>query len=271
MAESFYVLPLANGKHIMAYSDRPNLQRFIERLTSRSVLTDAEQQAILNLPSHAAQVSANRDFVGLGQRVEHVALIVEGLVGRFDQNSDGLRQITAIHIPGDMVNLHSVVQPQATSAFQALSVATVLHIPHTAIRAATAQHHALAEALWRDCMVDAAILSQWVVNVGRRDAKSRIAHLLCEVATRICARAGTGAFSFPFAVTQTQLADATGLTTVHVNRVLKALREDGLAKVHNREVVISDWDGLVAVGDFDPNYLQTDIRPEERLRIVQAG
>jgi hypothetical protein len=119
-------------------------------------------------------------------------------------------------------------------------------------------------------MVDTAILRQWVVNVGRRDAKCRIAHLLCEMATRLHASIGPQRVSFPFAVTQTQLADITGLTVVHVNRVLKALREGGLADVRRHEVVILDWDGLVEAGDFDADYLQTDIQPEERMRIVQA-
>jgi len=254
----------------MAHSDRPNLQRFLERLINRSVLTDEEQQAILALPAHAVQVQANRDFVGLRESVDHASLIVAGLVGRFDQNSEGSRQITAIHIPGDMVNLHSVVQPRATSALQALSVATILRIPHAAIRAATARHPALAEALWRDCMVDAAILSQWIVNIGRRDAKTRIAHLLCEMSMRLRGGEGGGTFSFPFEVTQSQLADATGLTSVHVNRVLKALRREGLADVRRREVEILRWDALVVAGDFDANYLQRDLRPEDRLRIVPA-
>lgn len=248
---------------------RPSLQPFLDRLNSRSVLTAEEQQAILDLPSHPDQVDANRDFVHLGQSVDHVSLIVDGLVGRFDQNSDGSRQITAIHIPGDMANLHATVQPQATSALQALSVAAILRVPHAAIRTATARYPALAEALWRDCMVDAAISSQWIVNVGRRDARSRIAHLLCEMATRLHSSAKERSFSFPFLVTQIQLADATGLTNIHVNRVLRAFRSEGIADVRRREVVVQDWNKLIAIGNFDPNYLQTDIRPEERLRIAQ--
>jgi CRP-like cAMP-binding protein len=246
----------------------PHLQPFVDRLTSRSVLTANEQQAILDLPCHAEQVQANLDFVTLGQKVDQACFIVAGLVGRFDQNANGDRQITAFHIPGDMPDLHSVVQPQATSALQALSVATVLRIPHSAIRAATAKHHALAEALWRDCMVDAAILSQWVVNVGQRDAKARIAHLLCEMATRLKVPMETGVFTFSFDVTQSQIADATGLTVVHVNRVLRALRESALADVRRREVHVLDWAALKAVGDFDETYLQTRIPPEQRLRIL---
>lgn len=255
----------------MRYANRLDLDRFLRRLQSRSILADEEQEAILSLPAHVAQVRANHDFVGLRESVDHASLVVEGMVGRFDQNRNGLRQITAIHLPGDMANLHSVVQPQATSALQALSVTTILRVPHEALRAATARHPALAEALWRDCMVDAAIMSQWVVNIGRRDAPSRIAHLLCEIATRLGATGSGNAFVFAFGATQLQLADAAGLTTVHVNRVVRGLRERGLADVRKTKVRVLDWTGLVAAGEFNANYLQTQILPEDRLRIWTAA
>jgi CRP-like cAMP-binding protein len=248
-----------------------NLQPFVDKLTSHSVLSQEEQQAILNLPGHAAQVQANRDFVRLDEVVEHVCLIVDGLVGRFDQNTEGLRQITALHIPGDMANLHSVVLPKATSALQALTTTTILRVPQSAIRAAARSYPAVAEALWRDCMVDAAILAKWVVNVGRRDAKTRIAHLLCEMATRYKAALAPEGVTFEMRVTQGHLADATGLTSVHVNRVLKNLRESGLATFHRGTVSILDWDALSKAGEFDSSYLHADLKPEERLRIMEAA
>jgi len=173
-----------NGSRSMAHPDRSNLQAYLAKLTGHTVLTAQEQETILSLPFHIEQVAANRDFVSLGESVDHVSVIASGFVGRFDQNSNGERQITAIHVPGDAANLHSVVQPQAASALQSLSASTVLRIPHQAIRAVAARHPAVAEALWRDCIVDAAISSQWIVNVGRRDAQSRIGHLFCELAIR---------------------------------------------------------------------------------------
>lgn len=251
--------------------NRPNLHPYLDRLTSRSVLTDEEQQAILNLPGHAEQVQPYRDFVPLGNIADHVSLIVAGIVGRFDQTSDGARQITAIHIPGDVCNLHSVVQPLATSALEALSVATILRIPHAAIRAATARYPAIAEALWRDCTVDAAILAEWVVNVGCSDAKTRIAHLVCEMATRLDAGKGASDFVFDFPLTQARLAEATAMTAVHVNRTLQSLRADGLLEWHQRLIRVPDWDALVKRAEFEPSYLQTQVRPEQRIRIVQAS
>lgn len=255
----------------MAHYSRPNLQLFLDRLNRRSVLSKEEQQAVLNLPGNAEQVQSNRDFVPLGTRADHACLVIAGIVGRFDQNGEGTRQITAVHIPGDMCDLHSVVLPKATSALQSLSVATILRVPHSAIRAAADHYPALAEAFWRDCMVDAAILSEWVVNVGRRDAKTRIAHLICEMATRLHATSAGQDFTFDLPVTQTQLGEVTALTAVHVNRTLQTLRADGLIEWHQRVIRVTQWEALVETAEFDPTYLQAELRPEQRLRIVQAS
>jgi CRP-like cAMP-binding protein len=133
------------------------------------------------------------------------------------------------------------------------------------------RYPALAEAFWRDCMVDAAILSEWVVNVGRRDAKTRIAHLICELATRLHATSAGNDLVFDLPITQTQLGEATALTAVHVNRTLQSLRADGLIEWHHRVIRVPQWDALVERAEFDPAYLQAQLRPEQRLRIVQAS
>lgn len=240
----------------MSLYDPSAFQPFVDKLVSRSNIGVAEQQAILALPGQPAQVQTNRDFVRLGERVSHSCFVVAGLVGRFGQNSNGLRQITAVHIPGDMVDLHSVVAPEACSALQALSVATILRVPHRALRDAAHRFPALAEAFWRECVVDAAVLSEWVVNVGRRDARSRIAHLLCEIACRAEREGDKVGFAVPFPATQTYLADMTGLTPVHVNRSLRALLKDKVVAVRSRTIHILDWDRLVEIGDFDGTYLR---------------
>jgi CRP-like cAMP-binding protein len=120
-------------------------------------------------------------------------------------------------------------------------------------------------------MVDAAILTEWVVNVGRRNAKTRIAHLLCEMATRLQAKGRQNDFSFELPVTQAQLAEATAMTAVHVNRTLQRLRAEGLTESHDRLIRVPDWDALVQRAEFNPSYLQADVRPEQRLRIVQTA
>lgn len=250
--------------------DPATLQPFLDRLVLRSRLGAAEQRAIRALPARPAQVQANRDFVRIGERVHHACFVLAGLVGRFAQSREGTRQITAVHIPSDMIDLHSVVVPEAGSALQALSVTTILRIPHESLRDAAQRYPAIAEAFWRECVVDAAVLAQWVVNVGRRDARSRICHLLCEVACRVTGlRARTGT-SIPFPATQSHIADMTGLTAVHVNRTLQALRQEGVVDLHSRMVHILDWKAMVRIGAFDAGYLHL-AGPANDLSVVSGA
>jgi CRP-like cAMP-binding protein len=194
----------------------------------------------------------------LGQYVDHCMLVVDGLVGRFDQLPDGRREITALHVPGDIADLPSLVNPKAGWALQALTTTTILRLPHKEMRRLASEDAGITEALWRDCVVDASIFSQWVVNVGRRDARARMAHLWCEMAIR-AENAGIGSrASFKLDVTQADLADILALTAVHVNRTLQALRATGIVTVNARTVQIHDWNALVEVGEFDPAYLLLD-------------
>ncbi|HYD11460.1 MAG TPA: Crp/Fnr family transcriptional regulator [Allosphingosinicella sp.] len=239
----------------MSLADPTPLHPFLDKLLSRSDLSAEEQQTILDLPARPEQIETNRDFVRLGERTDHACFVVAGLVGRFGQSRNGNRQITAVHIPADMVDLHSVVAPDACSALQALSVTTILRVPHVALRAAAHRFPAIAEAFWRECVVDAAVLSEWVVNVGRRNARARIAHLLCEIACRSQGMANKDGSSIPFPATQTHIADMTGLTSVHVNRTLQSLSQEGIVDLYNRQIHVRDWAGMTRAGDFDPTYL----------------
>lgn len=255
----------------MSLSSPTQFVRFLDKLASRSVLGEQERNAILSLPGHPVQVQANRDFIRLGESVGHVSLIVDGLVGRFGQNREGNRQITAVHIPGDMANLESVVAPDAGSALQALTVTTIMKVPHVALRETARRYPAIAEAFWRECVVDAAVLAEWTVNVGRRSARARTAHLICEIACRYGAADEEGGSDFCFPATQTHLGDMMALTPVHVNRTLKSLRRDGLVEFHRRVVRILNWDALVEVGEFDPTYLQIGTSANDNLVSVSTG
>lgn len=240
------------------------LQLFANRLGSRSILTDEEECAILGLKGHVRQVAAHTDFVRPGEQVDHSCLVVDGLVGRFGQNRDGARQVTCLHIPGDMADLPSVVSPKSAWGLAALAPTTILRLPHMDLRRIAANYSGIAEAFWRDCVADGSIFSEWVVNVGRRDALARLAHLFCEMAIR-SERAGQGdRRSFALPITQADLGDATGLTSVHVNRTLKQLRNRSVVTMRAGRVTVHDWDQLVMVGDFDDAFMLLD-GPSPRL------
>jgi CRP-like cAMP-binding protein len=250
--------------HFITQSQGTALKPFLNRLTSRSTLNDQERAAILSLSGSLTPVAAHVDFVRLGQDVEHSCLVVDGLVGRFGQKKDGVRQITCLYIPGDMADLPSVVSPISAWGLVALTKTTILPLSHADLRRIAGVYPRIAESFWRDCVADGSIFSEWVVNVGRRDAIARLAHLLCEIAIR-CEVAGQGNrnnFSLP--ITQSDLADATGLTGVHVNRTLRELRMGSVVTVRGGKVVVQDWAKLVSIGDFTSNFLLFD-KPSPRI------
>ncbi|WP_114951484.1 Crp/Fnr family transcriptional regulator [Sphingosinicella terrae] len=248
----------------MTHSNQKPLSLFLGRLLRRSELAQAERQAVLGLKSQVAQVRAHRDIVLLGDQVNSCCLVVDGLAARFDQLADGRRQLTALHIPGDICDLQSVVAPVASWGIEALTTTTVLHVPHAELKRVASEHPGLALAFWRDTIADASILAKWVVNLGRKSAQSRIAHLLCEMGVRM-EQAGLGRrAAFAFDITQNQLADAMGLTAVHVNRTLQAMRGDALVRFAGRTVELHDWDRLARIAEFDPAFLQV-MRGEREL------
>lgn len=239
------------------------LEKFVTKLSRRSILSEEQRALLLCLPYEVVEVGTNRDFVRLGERVRHACLIADGLAGRFGQTRDGARQIAALHIPGDMADLHSVVAPEAATALQALTPSTIVRVPHGALKDAADRHPAIAEAFWRKCVIDGAIMAEWVLSLGRRNALSRTAHLLCELVCRHNVSAAPTLFDIPFPATQVHLGDALGLTSVHVNRTLRALREHGAATLRQRRIQVHDWSRLVALAEFDARYLQlgSDPRP----------
>jgi len=228
---------------------------FVERLCALSPLGEEEQTALLGLSGSILQVRAGVDLVPPGEKATFVHLIVEGLVGRFAQFSDGKRQITAVHLPLDVADLHSVARPALAPALQALTTTTLVRVPLATLSSLTRSSPTIAEAFWAYCAVDIAILERWAANLGCRAATQRMAHFLCEVALRI-EDAGRGSrLDFELAITQPQLGEALGLTPVHVNRTLKALRDQGIMGATGKRYQVLDWERLCALGDFDPVYL----------------
>jgi CRP-like cAMP-binding protein len=244
------------------------IELFLKRLLSRSVLTPQEQDAIRALPTQQVTLRAKQDFVHINEEVSYSCLVVSGVIARVGQTAKGLRQITSFHLPGDMADLYSAVRPIGLGGMTALCPSTILRVPHTAIRQIAARFPAIAEAFWRDCMLESAILMEWVLNICRRDAQTRLAHIFCEMAVRF-GRDRTAACQFDFPVTQEQLGDAAAMTSVHVNRSLRALHARGLLTVTRGRVTIHQWEALAKAAEFDPTYLLADTAPQrqERLRI----
>ena len=188
-------------------------------------------------------------------RPSQFCLIVDGLACRFKVVTDGSRQIISIHIPHDMPDLQGLHLTHSDYYIGTLARSKVAFLPHDGIREAIAAYPRLASSLWREPLIDGSIIAEWVVNTGRRDAHRRIAHLLCELALRY-RRVGLGdETGFPWLLTQTNLADAAGLSVVHVNRMMQRLRENGLIGNHDKKMRILDWPGLVEEAEFDATYL----------------
>jgi CRP-like cAMP-binding protein len=247
----------------MADDRRDGLEMFLRRLMRRFALTGEEQSAIRGLSGKVEKIAAGRDVVVPGENTGHSCLVVGGLMSRFDVLLDGRRQTVALHIPGDMCDLHSVPVPTSGWGLEALTASTLLFVPHEELRALV-RDPALALAFWRDTTVDGSILAKWVANLGRKQAAPRLAHLFCEIGVRM-EQAGLGSRSeFALPMTQAQLADVVGLTSVHLNRTLRALAHEGVTFAR-KTVRIADWDSLAEMAEFDPTYLLLSPALEPRV------
>lgn len=234
---------------------RSALETFLRRLMLRSRLTKAEQEAILALPGEEVRTDAHRDIVRPGQVTDFSCLVVSGLVGRFDQLANGHRQITALHIIGDFCDLHSLAVPESGWGLESLTDSVIHMVPHEALGKLVESSPAFAMAFWRDTVVDSSILAKWNSALGRRSAKARLAHLLCEMGMRF-EQAGLGEHhDFDFPITQAQLADVLGVTAVHLNRTMQALRQDELLVTSGSRFRLPNRKRLCQVAQFDPSYL----------------
>jgi CRP-like cAMP-binding protein len=239
------------------------LEAFVDRLGALSPLTRDDVAALMSLSGEAVRYRGSVDIELPGQVFEQGCLVVSGVVARFVQLSDGRRQFTAVHIPGDMADIHRVATPMAGSALQTLTTAMVLRVPAKSLRSVAFKSPTITQAFWAYSAVDAAVLTQWAVNLGRRDAKTRMAHFLCEMSLR-SEYSGQGTRNeFLLEASQAQIGDALGITAVHVNRTLKALKQTKVVSIDDRIIRVLDWALLRAIGGFDPAYLQLDQRTVE--------
>ena len=234
----------------------------IRKLESIFTLDESERAALLNLPLQLTTLRADQDIVREGDRPTRSCALLEGFAATFKITPEGKRQITAFHIPGDIPDLQSLHLEVLDTSLATLTPCKVGFIQHEALHDLCERCPRIASALWRQTLIDASVFREWTVNVGRREAYARIAHILCELMVRMKAVGLAQDHTCPIPITQNEFADATGLSNVHVNRVLQALRADGLIVLKGDTLQVPDWDQLKQAGDFDPTYLHLQRKQE---------
>lgn len=231
---------------------------FTERFLRNRRGVDLTQQERARIEAAVTEVKTyapRRTIARAGEQLGESTLLVEGIVSRYLDDRHGLRQLVAIHLPGDFLDLHGFPLKLLDHDVASLTAATVAVVPHVELENIVAEMPDLARKLWFATLLDAAIHRAWLFRLGRLDAAGRVAHFLCETNARLYSAGLSDGRRFALALTQADMAEICGLTTVHVNRVMRQLREDGLCVVRASLVEILDLDRLTKRGQFDPAYL----------------
>jgi CRP-like cAMP-binding protein len=235
---------------------------FLRGLERRDSLSDDEINVIKDMPARPAAFAAGEEIVKEGSRQRESCLVTAGFAARSQSLRSGERQITAVHVPGDFVDLHSMLLKVMDHSVVALGACKVAFIPHETIKQITEQNPHLARLFWLSTTIDGAIQRTWITCLGRRSAEQHLAHLICELYIRLEVAGVASDMTFEFPVTQAQLGDVLGLSVVHVNRKLQDLRAAGLVEWRDGKVKIKDFDKLAELSEFDPTYLS--LRREAR-------
>ena len=217
-------------------------------------LSDQDRKYLDDIVRITRQYPANSDIIYEGDAPSDVHLVLRGFACRNKVSSKGVRQITAYLVPGDFCDLHVAVLGQMDHSITTLSECLVVDIPLRTIEAMTARPE-LARALWWATLVDEATLREWIVNLGSRDAREKIAHLFCELLIRLRSVGLADADEYRLPITQRDLADTVGLSAVHLNRALQSLRADGLIDFESKLLTVRNFHGLAALSDFNASYL----------------
>ena len=239
----------------MASNSNHSLSPLIRKLESITTLSDEEREAVESLPVRVQVLRPHQDIVRDGDRASQCCVVLGGWLCRYKIVGDGNRQIFSFHIAGDTPDLQSLHVPLMDHSLATMTAATVAFIPHEALHDLTARFPSIAAKFWRDTLIDAAIFREWLISMGRRDAYGHLAHLFCELYLKQEAVGLAGNHRCPMPIKQIDLADATGLSNVHVNRVLKEMRGNGMITLHSNTLVVEAWEELIRAAEFDPTYL----------------
>lgn len=226
----------------------------IGKLEALHPLPEEDKKLLHAIVGRGRPLKPGEDIVRDGEPTDTVHVIIEGHGYRYKTLPDGKRQIIGYLVPGDFCDLYGFLLDKMDHGMTARTACRIAELSEEHILMLTARP-ALARALWWSELVNAAILREWLVNVGRRTPSARVAHILCELLVRLQVVGEATADSFRLELSQAELGDTVGLTTVSVNRALQRLRTSGLIDQTNRDITIRDVPALKAFADFDPAYL----------------
>lgn len=238
---------------------------FVRKLESFEPLQRDEREWLQDLTRHARDVDADQDLISEGDKPEDVHLVLEGFAVRYKMTTEGQRHIFAYMIAGDFCDLHVALLKRMDHSIRTVRPSRIVKISPSTIIEITEKRPAIARALWLCSLVDEATLREWLVNIGQRTAPQRIAHLFCEMHVRLKAVGLTSNGSFELPLTQEELGDTMGLSSVHVNRSLRELRAAELVTMRNGQIVISDVERLKVYSGFDPSYLHLERTAPPRI------
>lgn len=242
------------------------IEKLLIKLRSYDEVSAEEEEALRWAAGNVASFPRARTIIRAKTELTQSTLLVAGLVQSFRTMADGRRQAVQFAVPGDFIDLHSFLMKSVDHDLVAMSECQVVQFPHERLVEITRKHDHLTRLLWLSTTIDGAIERETITSLGVRSAISRLAHLFCELQLRLqlvgLADPCVGSTCrYDLSLNQVELSEVLGLTPVHVNRILKELRERGLLTFRGHIVQVDDWPGLVALAEFDPFYLHHHKRP----------
>ncbi|WP_075292824.1 Crp/Fnr family transcriptional regulator [Pararhizobium arenae] len=237
------------------------IDRLILTLSTRDALTTDEIATLESVVKRDRVVPSGEDIVIEGSRPTESTLLLDGVAARYRVLEDGKRQITALHVPGDFVDLHAFLLKTMDHSVVALSPCRIASAAHRDLCEISATNPHLTRMLWLSTVIDGAIHREWIVAIGRRSKKSHLAHLICELYVRLTVVGMVSEMSFHLPMSQAEVADALGVSLVHLNKTLQILRLDGVVRWVDRIVTILNWERLAEIAEFDGRYLNLSHEP----------
>lgn len=234
--------------------------RFVRKLMSFTQLQSGDIESLERATSHARKVAARTDLIREGDRPGPVFIMIEGWAIRYKILPNGTRQVMAFLMPGDACDLHISMLAEMDHSIQTATDARVATIGQSEMESIMQNHPAIARAMYSAQLIDEGTLRAWIVSMGRRSSIERVAHLMCELYVRAHSIGLIDDTQLVIPLSQIVLADALGMTSVHINRVLKDLKLAGAIELRRGSVLILDPLKLVQTAGFDENYLHRRVR-----------